>query len=405
MLATLLALLVLLRGLSGLLEPDTTDLVQTAYGALVVFVAAAVGGATGAWQAAAAGASTRRAIVVVGAAATALGCVTASVVLAVAESVEAGRALVELVAIVTGASSGAWAFPRAVLAAASLRGDRGQSVVEYVGIVLVAALIVAALLAGLPRLAGPLSEAVESVTGGGGPPGQVQARTPSGLGTPMRPIGDLAADGDGDELSTEEESALGTSPEALDSDRDGVPDGEEYARGTDPRQGVEPLTEDNMLKAWERVGISEKDWRALEDAVLDEVNPGVQGFLSGAAADGLTLDENGELTLIPVGALTRVEDGKLKIAELQENGVGGGLAKGLGKLLGGGARAFGPALGSALRSVPAVLRGRLARVGIGPAPRAALRLPQDAAVSPGAPPLLATIAYDRPRVSQSGAAG
>lgn len=131
-LATLLALLVLLRGLSGLLEPDTTDLVLTAYGALVVFVAAAVGGATGAWQAAAAGASTRRAIVVVGAAATALGCVTASVVLAVAESVEAGRALVELVAIVTGASSGAWAFPRAVLAAASLRGDRGQSVVEYV---------------------------------------------------------------------------------------------------------------------------------------------------------------------------------------------------------------------------------------------------------------------------------
>lgn len=129
-LATLLALLVLLRGLSGLLEPDTTDLVLTAYGALVV--SAAVGGATGAWQAAAAGASTRRAIVVVGAAATALGCVTASVVLAVAESVEAGRALVELVAIVTGASSGAWAFPRAVLAAASLRGDRGQSVVEYV---------------------------------------------------------------------------------------------------------------------------------------------------------------------------------------------------------------------------------------------------------------------------------
>ena len=53
--AALLALLVFLRGLVELLDPVASDLAQVGAGSLVVFAAAALGGAAGAWQAALAG--------------------------------------------------------------------------------------------------------------------------------------------------------------------------------------------------------------------------------------------------------------------------------------------------------------------------------------------------------------
>ena len=54
-------------------------------------------------------------------------------------------------------------------------------------------------------------------------------------------------DADGDGLTDGEEVALGSDPDEADSDGDGIPDGEEFANGTDPTQGVLPLTEENTL--------------------------------------------------------------------------------------------------------------------------------------------------------------
>ena len=65
--AVLLALLVQLRGLLELFDPVAPELAQVGAGALIVFVAATLGGVAGAWQAALAGVQTRRDIVLVGA--------------------------------------------------------------------------------------------------------------------------------------------------------------------------------------------------------------------------------------------------------------------------------------------------------------------------------------------------
>lgn len=62
--------------------------------------------------------------------------------------------------------------------------------------------------------------------------------------------------------------------------------------------------------------------------------------------------------------MLRVEDGKLKIDELMENGIGGGLVKGLAKILGAGSKSAGAALKDALEELPAGLRTRLASAGV-----------------------------------------
>ena len=66
--AALLALLVFVRGVvERARSPRPRMLAQVGAGSLIVFAAAALGGAAGAWQAALAGVPTRREIVLVGA--------------------------------------------------------------------------------------------------------------------------------------------------------------------------------------------------------------------------------------------------------------------------------------------------------------------------------------------------
>ena len=359
--SALVALLVFLRGLFELLDPVAPDLAQVGAGSLIVFAAAALGGAAGAWQAALAGVPTRRDIVVVGAVCPGLAFAAASLALSISESVDPGRALLELAAIAAGAGAGAWALPAVARMLARLRGTRGQTSAEYMGALLLVAIIVAALVSGLPaQIADRTSSAVEAIIGGDGPVTQV------GSADERRdPVVDPTADDDGDGLTNEEEAALGTDPGSEDSDGDGVSDDDEFSHGTDPTQGVEPLTEENLGTPWARIGISEDEWRTLEEAILDEVNPGGwKGFLLGDAAESLTLDENGELTLVPPGAMIYVEDGELKIAEMMENGIGGGLVKGLAKVLGAGAKSSSAALQSVLAKLPAGLRTRLAGAGV-----------------------------------------
>jgi hypothetical protein len=157
-------------------------------------------------------------------------------------------------------------------------------------------------------------------------------------------------DVDGDGLSDGEEVALGTDPRNPDSDGDGTPDLEEYELGTDPTRGVLPMTEENVLKPWLRVGMTEDEWRELEDAILDEVNPdGWEGFLFGPTAAGVTLDENGELKLI----------------EIQQAGLNPGA---LLRIFGAGGRALS-ATGAAARAamrLPAATRAALLARGIIP---------------------------------------
>ena len=142
-------------------------------------------------------------------------------------------------------------------------------------------------------------------------------------------------------------------------------DTEEFEHGTDPNQGIEPLTEENAFKPWERLGISEDEWNDLEESILDEINPGGwKGFLFGDAAESIVLDENGELVLVPPGAMVGYEDGKLKIYPMMENGVGGGLVKGLAKILGAGGKSASTALKNALAKLSPSLRARLASSGL-----------------------------------------
>ena len=109
------------------------------------------------------------------------------------------------------------------------------------------------------------------------------------------------ADVDGDGLTDGEEIALGSDPRSADTDGDGVSDGEEFENGTDPAHGVLPLTEENAMTPWVRVGLTEDEWNELTEAILDEVNPdGWEGFLFGPTAAGVYLDENGELKLIEI---------------------------------------------------------------------------------------------------------
>jgi hypothetical protein len=357
--AATLALLVLLRGLFELLDPVAPEVAQVGAGSLIVFAATTLGGVAGAWQAALAGVPTRREIVVVGAVCPGAACAAASLGLSIAESVHPGRALVELVVVAAGAGAGAWLLPAVALMLARLRGVRGQTSAEYVGALLLVSVIVVALLTVGPLIGDRMSGAIQAIIGGGGQSAQQSGTDPGTAAV------DPTADDDGDGLTNEEEAALGTDPGEADSDGDGVSDNDEFAHGTDPLQGVEPLTEENLGKPWERIGITEDEWNSLEEAILDEINPGgIEGFLLGDAAESLTLDENGELTLVPPGALIYVEDGKLKIAELMENGIGGGLVKGLAKILGAGGKTASSALKSALEKLPASLRTRLAGAGV-----------------------------------------
>ena len=228
------------------------------------------------------------------------------------------------------------------------------------GALLLVAVIVAALITVVPKIADRSTAAVDAIAAGNGIPSTSYGddqRSP----TPVDPN----ADDDGDGLTNEEEAALGTDPTKADSDGDGMSDTDEFDHGTDPTQGILPLTAENAAKPWERLGISEDEWHDLEKAILDQINPGGwKSFLFGDAAESIVLDENGELVLIPPGAMYAYKDGKLEVYPLMENGVGGGLVKGLAKILGAGGKSSAAALKGALEDLPASLRLRLASSGL-----------------------------------------
>lgn len=292
--------------------------------------------------------------------------------------------------------------------ACRLRCERGQSAAEYIGVVLVGVAIVAAIAAspiagavtrgiagaicsvtpdGCDRpaaerdgasggrgSAGPdsdgdgLSDEREAVLGtnpqerdsdaDGVLDGQeaLDATDPLAADTDSDGVADgddpvpAERDVDGDGLSDGEELALGSDARRADSDGDGVADRDEYEQGTDPTRGVVAPTDENRHRPWERVGLSEDDWRRFEDAVLDEVNPdGIEGFLFGRPYIGVDLDENGEVALV----------------QIQENGVGA-----LVRVIAGAGRGGRSVTQAAVRAasrVPPLIAARLGRRGVLPA--------------------------------------
>jgi hypothetical protein len=259
-----------------------------------------------------------------------------------------------------------------------MRQQRGQTAAEYMGLLLVVLAIIAALAGSSigATVAGGMKDLICAIGGQECETGQpvadagpdrdgdgVSDAREAELGTDPGKAdsdGDGVVDGedpvpdgvdvDGDGLSDGEEVALGSDPRNADSDGDGIGDLEEYEQGTDPTQGVLPMTEENVLEPWLRVGMTEDEWRELEDAILDEVNPdGWEGFLFGPTAAGVTLDENGELKLI----------------EIQQAGLNPGA---LLRALGAGGRALS-ATGAAARAalkLPAATRATLRARGILP---------------------------------------
>jgi hypothetical protein len=262
-----------------------------------------------------------------------------------------------------------------------VRQQRGQTAAEYLGVLLLVALIIAAVFATgvAAKVAGGVESAVCAITqqacDGADAPGPVASAGDTdgdgvsdaderangtdptnvdsdgdGLADADDPAPNIA-DGDGDGLTDGEELALGSDPNKADSDGDGKSDGEEFENGTDPTVGVLPLTDENALKPWERVGMTAEEWHDFEDKILDEVNPGGwEGFLFGNPYWGVTLDENGEL----------------KLLQIQEAGLN---PAPLLKLLGVGGKALsaGKAALQAAAKLPAATRAALAARGVLPA--------------------------------------
>jgi Flp pilus assembly pilin Flp len=125
------------------------------------------------------------------------------------------------------------------------RGERGQTAIEYAGLLtLVALIVVAVAQVHLPqRLGGLISTAVCELNGdkdcGGGS---------------TRTLTRKKGDRDGDGLSDKRERRLGTSLTSADSDADGIADGDEVRRKLDPRSrdtdrdGIQDAREAQLAK-------------------------------------------------------------------------------------------------------------------------------------------------------------
>jgi hypothetical protein len=154
-------------------------------------------------------------------------------------------------------------------------GERGQVSVEWVGILAVIGLVVAALWASDlgPRIGAEVDRAICRITQDGGDCGGG-----AGGGGRTAPGQDASAslrDSDRDGISDADELAAGTDPRAVDTDGDGIDDGEERRLGLDPTQadsdgdGVPDLDELEVglnPRAADSDGDGAPDGRELEGA-------------------------------------------------------------------------------------------------------------------------------------------
>ena len=183
-----------------------------------------------------------------------------------------------------------------------LRGVRGQTSTEYMGALLLVALIIAALVTVVPQIgAGCPSTSTPSPAAGRDDP----------VGDDRRPgtTADPTADDDGDGLTNEEEAALAPIPARR------TPTATASPTPTSSRTAPIPCRASTAHRGQRLQAVgADRDQRGrvevLEEAILDEINPGGwKGFLLGDAAESLILDENGELVLVPPGAMVGTRTG------------------------------------------------------------------------------------------------
>ncbi len=114
-------------------------------------------------------------------------------------------------------------------------------------------------------------------------------------------------DVDRDGLTDGQEVALGTNPRSRDTDGDGRPDRAEFDAGSDPTKRVLPLTEENALKPWLRVGLTEKQWWDFTQEILKEYDPkGWRKWVESNPYWGVNLDKDGNLKLLEVNHMAAV---------------------------------------------------------------------------------------------------
>ena len=114
-------------------------------------------------------------------------------------------------------------------------------------------------------------------------------------------------DVDRDGLTDGQEVALGTNPRSRDTDGDGRPDRAEFDAGSDPTKRVLPLTEENALKPWLRVGLTEQQWWDFTKKMLEEYDPkGWRKWIESNPYWGVNLDKDGNLKLLEVNQMASV---------------------------------------------------------------------------------------------------
>ena len=187
-----------------------------------------------------------------------------------------------------------------------MRSERGQTAAEYMGVLLLVAVIIGALISA--GIGGQIAKAMnasvckiadgacEAVGIGDGP--KVTSERASG-----RPP---AADRDGDGVSNQRERELGTDPENTDTDADGLPDGEEQRVGGDPNRA--DSDDDGLPDAQEAgAGLNLREADTDKDGLTDaeELAAGTDPTEAdgdgemGALRDGLTDAEEIELGTDP----------------------------------------------------------------------------------------------------------
>lgn len=167
-----------------------------------------------------------------------------------------------------------------------LARQHGQTAAEYVGVLLIVAVIIAAFAQSAlgEEIRCQAQSAVAKIAGGEGADcGREQA---SGGGD---------ADSDGDGVSDADETRNGTDPDNPDTDGDGVPDAEEAERGTDPQTADSDGDGIDDLEEIER-GLNPRGADTDGDGLNDgaEVEAGTDPFTDDTDGDGKVDGDDGD---------------------------------------------------------------------------------------------------------------
>ena len=194
-----------------------------------------------------------------------------------------------------------------------MRSQRGQTAAEYLGVLLLIAAIVAAILTvDVPgTIACKLGNGVARIAGTAnhcpGDPGGGVAADSDHDGIPddverANGTDPTTADTDGDGVSDGAERANGSDPTSADTDGDGVLDGEEAERGTDPRSSDsdgDGIDDNEEIERGSDPAKADTDGDGLSDGA--ELDAGTDPFVADSDGDGQSDGEDDDPTAYNAG--------------------------------------------------------------------------------------------------------